>query len=306
MEKLTLQKELVKQVDILFKQQEKQAIEYKTEIKTTLIQQHTQKKEEYIKQKQALLIELKTRGIDSNNPEAKAYLEYFNTEINLSDRFLKGEPLQFENTNGSSISLTLDQIVDNQYRLIENQLISPIVEKSLLFYILEKNTATTEMLKRRKQAGGTLTTNEKIIDMLADVVGAGSYFSDKTFNTTVEISKELAIQVALMAISGGIANIAAKGAILAIKGIATTLEGAKYVTRVAKYANLSKTGVVAGLKVAPELFVADIIAEGAVFHLANTTLNAPLQGMSNDEFLQAINPFGTHTDEHGKEVSNAL
>ena len=133
------------------------------------------------------------------------------------------------------------------------------------------------MLKRKKDAGGRLTTNEKTVDMLADITGAGKYVSDKNFNTAVAVSKELAIQVALMAISGGIANIAAKGTILAIKGVANAMKAGKYATRVAKYANLSKHGMMAGLKTAPELLAADIIAEGAVFHLANTTLNAPLQ-----------------------------
>jgi hypothetical protein len=45
--------------------------------------------------------------------------------------------------------------------------------------------------------------------------------------------------------------------------------------RAAKYANLSKRGIVSGFKTAPELLAVDIIAEGSIFHLANTLLSAP-------------------------------
>ena len=59
----------------------------------------------------------------------------------------------------------------------------------------------------------------------------------------------------------------------------------------------------------PELFAADIIAEGTIFHLANTTLNAPLQGLSADEYFRRINPFGTYQEQQAdgstKDISSA-
>jgi hypothetical protein len=67
--------------------------------------------------------------------------------------------------------------------------------------MLEGNKTTTNFIRDIKKSGTALTSDEKAVDMLADITGAGVYRSDETFNTAVEVSKEVAIQVALMAIS---------------------------------------------------------------------------------------------------------
>jgi hypothetical protein len=59
-----------------------------------------------------------------------------------------------------------------------------------------------EYIKSLKDQKKSLTTDEKIIDLVANVTGAGSYTADSEFNNNVKVTQEIGTQVLLMAISG--------------------------------------------------------------------------------------------------------
>lgn len=282
----------------------------KSEIKQSILDSKKQEIDMLNWQKEILKKEFRNQNIDLNNPIAKQALDYFQIQSTMNTDLINGKAIEIETPDWSKKMITLDMIVQEQYSIMEKKLTSEIVQKWIIYEILQQNQNTINFIRDIKKSGNKLTTDEKTIDMLADITWAWDYRSDKTFNTSVDVSKELVIQVALMAISWGIANIAAKGTLLAIQWWAKLLKAWNYVARVARYTNMSKTSFWSSVRLMPELFAADIIAEWTVFHLANTTLNAPLQGLSAEEYFKTINPFWSYQEQQAdgsvKDVSNML
>gem|GEM_PF-6816867 len=82
------------------------------------------------------------------------------------------------------------------------------LEKASTLQIMkwDSNKKAIDKLKEKDQ----MTHDEQLIDLYANINGVGSYLSDEEYNTALEVIKEITIQIAIMAVSGGIANLAVK------------------------------------------------------------------------------------------------
>lgn len=113
------------------------------------------------------------------------------------------DPTQVENT---TIEKQADLLAGNMWKYM----FVKAFEKSITSAVIENNAAAINKLKTKKN----LTPAETIINLYSNIKWIGSYWSDETFNTVLEVSKEIIIQVAICAISAWVANIAIKWAMV--------------------------------------------------------------------------------------------
>ena len=72
---------------------------------------------------QKFLEKLEEHHMDPKAFYMRLTLDYFDRQINFSTQLLNGNNIELENMDGSFRSVNLDMVVDNQYQLIENQMI---------------------------------------------------------------------------------------------------------------------------------------------------------------------------------------
>jgi len=247
-------------------------------------------------------------------------------EIAILDWQIKGnedvvvrEKITMRTQEGWTKEYSLEQVVNEQYKMNKKIFIAEMFKKIAWQYTLDANEQTIENLRAAKKGGRKLTTDEKMIDLTADIKWVGWYFSDASCNNIVEWTKELAIQVILMAISGGIANVAAKGALLALQKGASIEKfwsaWLKFATRISKYSNMNryagaieKGWFLKSLLATPEVALLDASIEWAVFHLANVSLSELVSNNAkfDENFLSRINPLGTYEVEEFNEETGEV
>ena len=294
--------------------------------RSTTIYENTKKSvKEWLKKKRSAVLqekikkekELHDKWIDTKTGDAKKIIKYFDDQLLMydtltgdakkviksnnqssTDKLLESwDSIDLESKNGVRKFISIETLTTEQlWSSFELQWLESI-KQGLLGKAVSWYPKQIDYLKSLKDKNSPLITDEKIIDLVANITWAGNYTADSEFNNNIKATQEIGTQVLLMAISGWIANIAAKGTLMTISGIADWLEAWAYAARMAKYIEYSKMAegtLLWSLKLAPELTAVDLVVEWGVFHLANTTLNNALQNKSIEQTLHDINPLGTH------------
>lgn len=98
---------------------------------------------------------------------------------------------------GKTIADIAQQQVENSLSII----VAQGIEKLSVQAVMEKNK---DILKNNTKG----TTQEKMINIYADIQGYNGHMSDEMYNTLIEVSKEIMIQVVVCTVSMGVANVA--------------------------------------------------------------------------------------------------
>ncbi len=163
-----------------------------------------------------------------------------------------------EGVNGNQTTISIEQIAESQVRNYQSIYLAETLPKAIGSMLLQAYPTMVNSLKETKQP---LTSDEQAIRLMADIKGIGDYWSDKKTNVAVNVSKELVINIALIAVSGGIANIAAKSALAAVQKGAELINAANVVVKVGKYSQVASKGLVASWKTSRALTIADLTVE---------------------------------------------
>ncbi len=171
---------------------------------------------------------------------------------------------------------TISQLAKEQAENTALHQFSNFLKGMLVEQTMEKHSWVFNDLRDRQKK----KESEKLLSMYANIKGIGNVWADDTYNTVLEVSKEIALQVVICAISGGIGNAAANSAI-------STLRVWKNMSALARLAASSwkwsrAAWALRGLK------MASLTIEWIIFHGASTVLNNTIAAQPLTAWLDEV------------------
>ena len=184
-------------------------------------------------------------------------------------------------------SMTIQQQAEAIAKNMSKYMFIKALEKTTTAAVIENNEAAINKLKNKTNKNAS----EKLIDLYANIKGVGSYRSDETYNTVIEVTKEIIIQIAICAVSAGVGSLVLKGAIAWTKRALEATEAARWInmaSKLWKYAEIAGKGLIGVWKSWKTLSTVERVGalttwtvsmaiEWSAFHVSSTLLNNAYQ-----------------------------
>lgn len=154
------------------------------------------------------------------------------------------------------------------------------LEKAVTCWVIEKHPWAIDKLKKKTNK----TWWEVLIDLYSNIKGVGWYISDETYNTIVEATKEIIIQIVICAVSAWVGGLIAKWVVSWTKWAITATRGAIMAQKFWKFYEIAAKWLISTVKnwktisTAEKIWVIAVgttsaVIEWTAFHVSSTILN---------------------------------
>ncbi len=225
-------------------------------------------------------------------------------------------------------SITLSSMWDDALREARQYAFSSIAEKVIWVAILEEHEDAVDAIEE-KVKNWWWTTDEKKLAMIANIEGVGHWRSDGTYNTVVNVTKEIIIEVAICVASMWVWTIVSAWARAAYRGWRAILQASRFANRANKvnkilnvWKHINKLKFVKNWKIiatniakktpkvtkvatniankAPKAMF-NMITEWTWFHMSSVILH---NAVSWQNLMTGFNPFWYEIGPDGEKLPN--
>ncbi len=222
----------------------------------------------------------------------KNYIWYIETLIWQNETLLSWWDIEDDDWN----IMNFDKMVDNALLIQKKIYVSDLFKNLVLNKTLYSNNDMIKKIQNKKSSWETLTTSEEEIYLMSDIMWLWEWynFSDSDVELFLDFSKEIAIQVAIFAISWWVANVIDSSF---LKGWQILLKWTSYSVRISRYVDAASDiwrWIFAWWNVAPELWAVSLLVNWASFYVTSTLLNSLVY--RDWDILSTLNPVWSHLE----------
>ncbi len=313
-EKLNIKKEVADTIWNKFKKKYQQIQKANLSIKQTtkrkLKAKYTKATEKMKNDIAYLQLQLKDASW-SQKEEIESKISSLNLQIEKNETFLKWDKISVNN-NGEEEVISLDSMAEQSYQAANELAFASMAESLIWVAILESHADEVDEIEKLVKSWGW-SNDQKKLALIANIKWVGDWWSDSTFNIVIEVTKEVIIQVAIMAVSAGVGNALAAGTRAAISGAGYLIKATKMWQAMIKFgkmasmlqkwltvAEMVEAWITVGRWARVIAWLTNLVSEWVWFYVSSTMLN----NVINDQNVwRWLNPWGYET-VNGKKVYN--